>query len=263
MAEDRPSTLSIEVSLAPPPGGFSPFSSDARPRPSNVDAFHADPARLDRATDELRRLGFRVLIGSRLSISVEGSPELFTEVFGTRLERRSMREQAAPAIPVAESFLAPAPEATWAPPDPLAGLVERAYIQQPYLYFESPLPPRVAYHHLRVPGDLALLMNAARVHRRGGTGQGVKVAMIDSGFYTQHPYYRSMRYNMSRMLAPGAEHGRAADQSTQAVSAHRDPLREAGRQLPGHAHDRRRPVVALACENTPWSVERVVLAAGG
>ena len=210
MQEDFSSMLSIEVSLAPPPDAdiLSPFSATApNPRASNIDAFYAEPARVERAADELRRLGFRVLIGSRLSLSVEGPPELFTEVFGTELEEISVqeaREPAAPALPAARSFLAPAPDASWAPPDPLSGLVERAYIQQPYLFFESPLPPRVDYHHLRVPGDLSLLMNASRVHRNGTTGLGVKVAMIDSGFYIQHPYYLDMNYNMSRILGPGA-----------------------------------------------------------
>jgi len=101
--------LSIEVSLAPPPNAdiLSPFSATApNPRASNIDAFHAEPAQLDRAADELGRLGFRVLIGSRLSLSVEEE-----------------REPAAPALPAARSFLAPAPEAAWAPPDPLSGLV--------------------------------------------------------------------------------------------------------------------------------------------
>ncbi len=210
MADDYSSVLSIEVSLAPPAESemLSPFSSAApHPMASNIGAFHAEPARLDRAMEELDRLGFRVLTGSRLSISIEGSPELFTETFGTELAARSAqedREQTAPAIPASESFLAPAPEAGWAPPDPLAGLVERAYIQQPYLYFESPLPPQIGYHHLRVSGDVSLLMNASPVHRKGTTGRGVKVAMIDSGFYIQHPYYQSMKYNMSRILAPGA-----------------------------------------------------------
>jgi hypothetical protein len=209
MTDDYSSVLSIEVSLAPPPESdiLSPFTSAARPRPANIDEFYADPAQLDRAMDELRRLGFRVLIGSRLSISIEGSPELFTEVFGTELETRSVQEELVVeerSRPAAESFLAPAPEATWEPPAPLVGLVERAYIQRPYLYLEDPVPPPVDYHHLRVPGDLALLMNASPVHRQGTTGRGVKVAMIDSGFYIQHPYYLSERYNMSRMLAPDA-----------------------------------------------------------
>jgi subtilisin family serine protease len=47
-------------------------------------------------------------------------------------------------------------------------------------------------------------MNASPVHRQGTTGRGVKVAMIDSSFYIQHPYYLSEKYNMSRILAPDA-----------------------------------------------------------
>jgi hypothetical protein len=134
--DDHTSVLSIEVSLAPPPESdiLSPFTSAARPRPSNIKDFYADPGQLDRALDELRRLGFRVLIASRLSISVEGTPELFTEVFGTELETRSIQEEPVMeerALPAAETFLAPAPEATWEPPAPLVGLVERAYIQPP------------------------------------------------------------------------------------------------------------------------------------
>lgn len=209
MAGDYSSVLSIEVSLAAPPesGILSPFSSAVRPRPETIDAFYAEPAQVDQATVELQRLGFRVLTASRLSISVEGPPELFTEVFGTELQQRSTEEEplrTEQARPVAEKFLAPAPEAMWQPPAPLAGLVERAYPQRPYLYLEDALPPAVDYHHLRVPGDLSLLLNASAVHRQGTTGRGVKVAMIDSGFYVQHPYYLSEKYNMARVLGPGA-----------------------------------------------------------
>ena len=49
-----------------------------------------------------------------------------------------------------------------------------------------------------------MLTNAAKVHREGTSGKGVKVAMIDSGFNIQHLYYEAMGSNMSRMLGPGA-----------------------------------------------------------
>lgn len=201
-----PSVLSIEVSLAPPPGShiLSPFTSEVPRRAFNASDFYADPTQVDRAMDELRRLGFKVLIASRLSISVEGTPELFEKVFGTKLETLSMEKPEVPAIPSAMTYATPTQDSTWAPPDSLAGLVERAHIQPPYLYFESAIPPRVDYHHLRTPGDLSLLLNAAPVHREGGTGEGVKVAMIDSGFYIQHPFFQGMGYNMARMLGPGA-----------------------------------------------------------
>ena len=210
-ATGPPSLLSIEVSLAPPPASaaLSAFTSAERPRASNISRFHAEGAQVDRAAEELQRLGFRVLAVSRLAISVEAPPALFTKVFGTALDTRSVDEVTdkavrESAVPSMMSYATAAPEATWATAGPLEGLVERAYIQRPFLYFEDPLPPPVSYHHLRVPGDLALLTRAAEVHRQGTTGRGVKVAMIDSGFYTQHPFYQAMGYNMSRILAPGA-----------------------------------------------------------
>ena len=66
------------------------------------------------------------------------------------------------------------------------------------------LPPQVLYHHLRVPGDVTLLLNADRVHRQGTTGRGVRVAMIDSGFNHSHPYFAERGYDTTTELAPGA-----------------------------------------------------------
>lgn len=199
-------TLSVEVSLSPPVGVpiLSAFAAAERPRPENISRFYAAASQLERAVALLASLGFQVKGVSRLSISVECAPEVFQKVFGTQLEERRVRPEA-PALAVFDSFLAPSAAATWTPPAPLEGLVERAYIQPPYLYFLSPVPPRVSYHHLRAPGDLAQLTNAARVHREGTTGRGVKVAMIDSGFFIEHPFYQRMGYNMSRILSPDAD----------------------------------------------------------
>ena len=204
-SRSMPDKVSVEISLCAPTGSgiLTSFSSNVRPRAENVSRFHADALHMERALGELRKLGFEIVAVSRTSISVECQPRLFSDTFGTKLAPQSFTAPAA-ATPSAKSYLGPAPDATWLPPSPLEGLIERAYIQKPYIYFESPIPPQVDYHHLCVPGDLALLTNSAKVHREGITGKGVKVAMIDSGFYTQHPYYRGMGYNMSRMLAPGA-----------------------------------------------------------
>jgi hypothetical protein len=148
--------LSVEVAVERRARTAAPslFTADARTRPEAMRELHAEPGQLDRTAAELARLGFRVLQTSRLSISVECPASLFTEIFGTELAEQDVVRAAAPAParPLATSYLAPTPDATWAPPPVLEGLVERAYIQPPYLYFESPMPPRVDYHHLRVPG---------------------------------------------------------------------------------------------------------------
>jgi subtilisin family serine protease len=61
----------------------------------------------------------------------------------------------------------------------------------------------VGYHHLRVPDDVATILRAHRVHKQGVTGNGVLVAMTDTGFY-KHPFYAWHGYNYNRTLAPDA-----------------------------------------------------------
>lgn len=130
MTDDYSSVLSIEVSLAPPQESdvLSLFSSAARPRPSNIDAFYADPAQLDHAMDELRRLGFRVLIGSWLELAqlheLLERPAFVAPAFGDH-EGQELAEnpsaffacifaEAAPATPQSLALLPPfAPAACW------------------------------------------------------------------------------------------------------------------------------------------------------
>lgn len=178
-----------------------------------VEQFKPDPVKAYRAITELERRGFTVTGKGELSVSVRGTRAAFEKCFGTELVAREVA--AAGALPQARSFFAPPDAAEWAPDPTVSALIDDAYIQWPHLYFNqrfptgvpSPLPPRVSYHHLRVPGDVALVLNAARVHRRGTTGRGVRVAMIDSGFaFGQHPFFDEMGYNWSVVLAPGATH---------------------------------------------------------
>ncbi len=222
-ASDR--VLGLEIAIAPEAEGpvLPYFTSDLRPRASNIDRFRVDPARIDKTVASLSRLGFRIVAISKFSISAETSPENYEKVFGTKLEARTLRKPALEgfkppldmeltgkkftslATPSATTFHAPKDDAPWKVDPELEGLVLRASIQRPYLYFdEFALPPTVKYHHLRAPGDIAMLTRASMVHRLGFTGKGVKVAMVDSGFHINHPYYVQMGYNMSRLLAPDA-----------------------------------------------------------
>jgi serine protease AprX len=90
-------------------------------------------------------------------------------------------------------------------PPELSELVERAYPQRLPSLFESPLPPRVSYHHLTVPADVATVCRSTPVHKGGITGKGVLVAMVDTGFY-KHPFYQWHGYNYQATLAPDATH---------------------------------------------------------
>ena len=53
-------------------------------------------------------------------------------------------------------------------------------------------------HHLRVPEDLAFHLKAHAAHQRGWTGKGIKIAVIDSGFW-RHPFYESRGYRINRI----------------------------------------------------------------
>ena len=68
----------------------------------------------------------------------------------------------------------------------------------------SKFPPKKTYCYLDVPGEVSLGCNAEIAQRRGVTGKGVKVAMVDSGFYA-HPFFKSRGYRFNPVkLGPGA-----------------------------------------------------------
>jgi subtilisin family serine protease len=57
---------------------------------------------------------------------------------------------------------------------------------------------------LFVPSEVGLILNANRVHRMGTSGKGVKIAMVDTGFY-RHPFYSWNGFRVkSTVLGPGA-----------------------------------------------------------
>src|SRR5262249_50391031 len=192
--------LDVEVTLAPSPGQPGLTKLTERPLAASIERYQADPMQVARAVHALQSLGFPVTVVSRLAISVKAPRGTFEQTFATKLSKFSQPLFGLERPPV-EEFYFPPEGANWSIPPALSGLIDDAYIQWPPIYFENPFPPRVDYHHLRVPGDVALAANACRVHREGTTGKGVKVAMVDSGFCTAHPYFVERGYNMSVVLA--------------------------------------------------------------
>jgi subtilisin family serine protease len=177
-----------------------------------VESFRPDPRLRASVIDALGKHGFYVTARGEVSLSMRGRRVDFEETFGTRLATRRVArgdERRAQSI----RFFAPPDKAAWNPDQSLMALIDDAYIQWPHLYMAnrfpegspSPIPPRVGYHHLRVPGDVAMVVNAARVHRQGTTGRGVTVVMVDSGFgFPRQPYFGEMGYRTSVVLAAGA-----------------------------------------------------------
>lgn len=180
--------------------GESMFAANTYLEPDNIQQFIPSPGRATLAAKALQALGFQIRQIGTFSISAEAPKELWERVFSTRVEPRS--QTVSPSIGEV-TYLSHIADAPFTIPPELAGLIERAYPQSPPTLLESPLPPRVSYHHLNVPADVATLFRSTQVHKAGVTGKGVLVAMVDSGFY-KHPFYRWHGYNYQVTLAPDA-----------------------------------------------------------
>jgi serine protease AprX len=183
--------------------GRSMFAPDAFLGPNNLEQFVPPGGRGVQAATALQSLGFRVQHVGTFSVSADGPRQLWEKIFGTKVERR--RQPFSEAHPeLGElSYWSHIADTPFVIPDDLKQLVERAYPQLPPIFFESPLPPRVSYHHLRVPADIAMVLRATPVHKLAVTGKGVLVAMPDTGFY-KHPFYAWHGYNYNATLAPDA-----------------------------------------------------------
>lgn len=172
--------------------------------PQNLEKFQPPRGMAVRAARVLEGLGFKVWNIGTFSISGEGPRDVWEQVFGTRLQQKKRRlSKALPELGEVR-YWAHLPETPFHIPPALSELIERAYPQlPPILFAESPLPPRVGYHHLRVPADVGTVLRAALVHKYRVTGSGVLVAMPDTGFY-KHQFYAWHGYNYNATLAPDA-----------------------------------------------------------
>lgn len=199
---EQPDRVYFEA-VVPSHSGASIFATDAALEYEGLEPYRPRPGQVAQAAAAMQRLGFTVRHLGTFSVSGDIARERWEEVFGTRVERRT--QSFSPSHPEAGelSFLSHVADVPFTVPPELEGLVDRAYPQLPPLFFSSPLPPRVGYHHLRVPADVALLLRATAVHKAGVTGDGVLVAMTDTGFY-RHPFYDWHGYSYQATLAPDA-----------------------------------------------------------
>lgn len=208
----RKASQTVRVAITLPGAGMprGPVSFSGPITGDTLDRMRPDQSHFERTKAHLAKLGFEVTGAGRFSITARCSRKVYEEVFRTALTRYRLpftagqRQQA-------NAFYFPGENAAWNPEAELASLIDDAYIQWPHIYMNSrfpgptsALPPSVGYHHLRVPGDVTMLLNADLAHRDGVTGKGVRVAMIDSGFAQGHAYFKERGYQTRTVLAPGA-----------------------------------------------------------
>lgn len=183
--------------------GKSMFDPDCVVSSQTLDDLTPAPGRPRALALALRELGLRVHHIGSYSISGNAPKALWEKVFSTRIGIKSEPRSTSHTNVGINRYLTHLPDVPFTPPEGIADLLDRAYPQRPPILFESPLPPRVKYHHLRVPDDIATVLRSTPVHKAGVTGKCVLVAMPDTGFY-KHPFYAWHGYHYNATLAPDA-----------------------------------------------------------
>ena len=205
--------VNFEITIKSDEGRASIFESELLPTADNLDELALSVRSATEAARRLHANGIDVLDIGRFSISARCEEDRFSSFFGTELRTVQLRPVEGadePETPAgrAAAYEARVPAARVTPPetDGLNDLLERVYVQPDPILFagERPVPPAGLMRpkfRLRVPGDIAQLMGATVAHRSGTTGRGVRVAMVDGGFY-HHPYFVDQGYDFLAVPAP-------------------------------------------------------------
>jgi subtilisin family serine protease len=224
--------LKIAVTFRAAADGVGLTKFAGRFSPESVRQLRPDAKAVDVAIEALHRRGFVVTGRGAMGITVRGSSQLFEKTFGTTLSPVKLDPKLAYSV---HSFLFPAQDAPWQPDPTLMSLIDDAYIQWPHIYMASgrtparkpkakapsaaggapraalmddaigAAPPAVAgYYCLDVLQDVPRLLNVPPIHAAGGTGAGVRLVMVDTGFFHQHPFFVTNGFTSSIVLAPKA-----------------------------------------------------------
>lgn len=182
-----------------------PTKVPARLSSHSILSFEPQAGEMELAIEALRQRGFVVSGRGRMTLSVRGTVAQFEHVFGTELTPFELSKDLQYS---AERVLYPARGAPWNPDPALSALIDDAYIQWPHIYLSDPRatahPPVVDYFHLDVLKDVPAKLNVPPIHKERHLGEGIRVAMIDTGFAHSHPFFKRNGFTSSVVLAPSA-----------------------------------------------------------
>ncbi len=159
-----------------------------------------DTAQFDRVKDQCQRLNLKV-ISQRpgRSMAVAGDLDVIQQIVSQTIGTTQRRMAVGCSSLVSTDYTVP--EATRITERGFEPLVsELTFPVRPHYWQVSAFPPRVPYYHLHVPQDIVRLLGVQALHAAGLTGQGVRVAMIDTGFFRAHPYYNTSFIHSGRRL---------------------------------------------------------------
>jgi subtilisin family serine protease len=167
----------------------------------NLKDFHPDMGCRERAISKLESEGCKLIRRGRFSVTMSGPAAVVEKLIGTKLvvqaraRRTTLRSSQMFATDfdppmVHDLFVAP-PTSLSMPTAASADVDHLVFIPPPVYFAPSPNPPRVGYHHV----DDAAIRRILNVPA-GFDGNGVRVAMVDTGFFP-HPYYSTRNLKFS------------------------------------------------------------------
>ncbi|MFK0156192.1 S8 family serine peptidase [Streptomyces sp. NPDC090493] len=216
----RPITPKYEQNVPETVYGYvSAKSQGGVPMPQATDIssarpFHASDDDLARAKERARAAGLTVSAESRLGFAVSGAPAAYEQLTTGRIVSYEVRQrtemQRVRDVTHLDIVGDRQPEALGIGAAPGADAIEAVALEQPrtpmHVLPASAVPPTVAAFHLTLPDDVARLLNAGPAHAAGHTGQGVQVAMVDTG-QAEHAFFTAHHYDVAPALTvvPGTK----------------------------------------------------------
>ena len=189
--------------------GVSLFDMNEKINSKSVENFTSEKELVHKTMKELQKLGFEVLGTNYITINVAGPPKLYEKIFKTLLTTKEQKTIKSFGMESTTTIIdtddTPIQGLIDTSNSELADLLEGGAINRKVYYFSaSYLPPTTKSYWNLDPPEVAVALNAEIAHRAGFTGKGIKVAMVDTGWYN-HPYFIKRGYKTNpTVLGPGA-----------------------------------------------------------
>ncbi|WP_017303924.1 S8 family serine peptidase [Spirulina subsalsa] len=193
--------------------GESLLSSAEAVTQDNVEDFYGDRTALETARQRLSELGFEVLEEGSFSLTIAAPAEVYEQSLHTSLISLERPVMDTPGVITTSNFINTLDTKQFGRIDTtktpaLKDVLDGIAINEPLTYLQyqtpSPFPPAVSHDYLRIPEDLRRGLNVQRVHEQGIRGQGIRVVIVDTGWYA-HRYFEQQNYQVNVLLSPGAD----------------------------------------------------------
>ncbi|MFX1476742.1 MAG: S8 family serine peptidase [Promethearchaeota archaeon] len=169
---------------------------------STLDGFLPKSANIKNTAKILKEAGFDIEAQTKVGILFSGSKELFEAEFGVSISKREIKIKSPEIVERSVSFFEASKPKMMS--DKISTFAESVQLVVPAVHFQSANPPtpNPPYYYLDVLNDVPAILNVTTLHDAGITGAGVRISMVDTGFFL-HPYYSAQGYNIGEIRSVG------------------------------------------------------------